>query len=81
MTSKQYHFSLAVGLSLLMLGAVIASQASIGISLIGLGLSIMVLSFLTRPCTSESVRTEISPIALPVQAKQVKQADSIRAMR
>ena len=66
MTNKQYHFSLAVAVSLLMLGAVVSSLASIGLSLMGLGLAILVLSVLTRPRAEASVQSPSSPVSAPL---------------
>lgn len=44
MTNKQLHFGLATGVLLLMLGGAVISQASTGISLMGLGVAIISLS-------------------------------------
>ncbi|GAA5315541.1 MAG: hypothetical protein AseanaTS_07460 [Candidatus Pelagadaptatus aseana] len=48
MTSKQFNFSLVVGVMLTLLGGVVASQASIGISLMVLGVAIAALAVVTK---------------------------------
>ena len=48
MTNKQLHFGLATGVLLLMLGGAVFSQASTGISLMGLGVAIISLSLWSR---------------------------------
>lgn len=48
MTNKQFKFSLSIGFILLVLGSLMATQASIGISLLVLGASIIGLAFLTN---------------------------------
>ncbi|MDE1460802.1 hypothetical protein [Spartinivicinus poritis] len=80
MTSKQYRFSLVVGIALLVLGVAITGQAATGISLIGLGLTIVTLSFLTKHRRHRSHQSVLLPIAatsarqssIPTAAQQVR---------
>ena len=48
MPNRQFHFSIAVSILVIALGALITSQASVGLSLMGLGAAIAVLAFSTR---------------------------------
>lgn len=65
MTDKQFIFSVVVGGLLLVLGAAITTQATIGIGLLGLGLAILALTFFTRH--KERDRSDDANMALVVE--------------
>jgi hypothetical protein len=48
MTNRQFNFSLGVSVALIIVGALILSQATVGLSLIGLGFAIAALALVTR---------------------------------
>ena len=48
MTNRQFNFSMSVGVAFTLIGALILSQATVGLSLIGLGVAIAALALVTR---------------------------------
>lgn len=48
MNNRQFGFSVSVGISLAVLGSIIALKATVGLSLIALGASIATLALFTR---------------------------------
>lgn len=74
MTNKQFHFSLATAISLLVLGAMVAGQASVGLSLMGLGAAILSLSLVSRYRGRSTEQPALAAIAAPISTKLPQQA-------
>ncbi len=56
---KQFKFSVIVGGLLVALGAIIASQSSVGVSLMGVGAVIAVLACVTRQARLQDVEARL----------------------
>jgi hypothetical protein len=64
MNSKQFSFSLSVGIFLAIFGTALMLEDSIGISLIALGLVITLLSLITRLRQSDNSQHRLQTIAI-----------------
>jgi len=75
MTVKQFRFSLFVGSLLVILGAVLSTQASIGIALLGLGFAIALLAIFTRYAEKNANKAVAAPLAM----EQIPQSASVES--
>ncbi|NIB38791.1 hypothetical protein HBA55_04295 [Pseudomaricurvus alkylphenolicus] len=69
MNTRQFAFSLFVGVVLIGLGLAILGKASVGISLAALGLAIIVLSLLNRPGAATEDQGQLLPIAIEIKPR------------
>ncbi len=68
MTNKQFYFSLIVGVLMIALGIVLTSQASSGISVMGIGLGISVLTLVSWYKNDE--KQKFAWLVIPANRKQ-----------
>ncbi|MEX2963669.1 hypothetical protein [Microbulbifer sp. TYP-18] len=76
MTDKQFKFSLIVGGMLVTLGAILTMEASIGVSLVGLGLVIATLAVLARNAGQHGERQRLLLLPIAIEEQQKSESTS-----